>query len=557
MDAATPFPPPPHQVVGPLDQTLDASASSSRPALSGPNPVVRLVEQTGMELTRETRLLLRSRLRMAALVLSMGISVFILWRLIAGVTDLMPYPPGVSLIGQLLVVLVLASCAMPLCRTCELTNRTLRFQELAIFGAPALFFFVLQYFSLRACAVRDHTLPRFDAPWVMLMFIYAMFIPNTWRRAALVIGAMACGPILLTVVLWLSDRLCAVLIAQDWSALIITALIMLVSGVAAVVGVHTINVLRVEAFEARQFGQYKLGRLLGSGGMGEVYLAEHQLMKRPCAIKVIRPEKAGDPRTLARFEREVRASAKLSHWNSIDIFDYGRTDDGTFYYVMEYLPGMSLAELLSRYGPLPPERVIFLLRQTCDALAEAHGLGLIHRDIKPGNIFAAQRGGLYDVAKLLDFGMVKPLGEDRSAELTHDGSITGSPLYMSPEQAAGDVAPDARSDIYSLGVVAYQLLAGRPPFDGTQAIRILIAHASQAPVPLEQIAPDVPADLAHVVMRCLAKSPDDRYPSVTALAEALDRCEVPHPWSHTRAAQWWSEVENGRRTARCSLVETT
>ena len=146
--------------------------------------------------------------------------------------------------------------------------------------------------------------------------------------------------------------------------------------------------------------------------MGEVYLAEHQMMKRPCAIKLIRPNKARDPRALARFEREVRATAKLSHWNTVEIFDYGRTDDGTFYYVMEYLPGLSLSELVERHGPLPPERVIYLLEQTCDALRKAHAAGLVHRDIKPGNIFAAIRGGVYDVAKLLDFGLAKPIADD-------------------------------------------------------------------------------------------------------------------------------------------------
>jgi eukaryotic-like serine/threonine-protein kinase len=319
---------------------------------------------------------------------------------------------------------------------------------------------------------------------------------------------------------------------------------MTVSGVVAIVGVYTINALRIEAFEARQLGQYQLGRRLGGGGMGEVYLAEHQLMKRPCAIKLIRPEKAGDPRTLARFEREVRASAKLSHWNNIDIFDYGRAADGTFYYVMEYLPGMSLADLVERHGPVPPARVVFLLRQTCEALAEAHAMGLIHRDIKPANIFAAERGRIYDVAKLLDFGMVKPMDGPDEADLTHDGSITGSPLYMSPEQVTGDHEPDARTDIYSLGVVAYYLLSGRHPFEAVQPIKIMVAHAHQNPVPLSQLAPNVPADLEAIVMRCLAKNPADRFSSARDLAKALDSCEVASDWSHAHAAAWWAEIGN-------------
>ena len=253
--------------------------------------------------------------------------------------------------------------------------------------------------------------------------------------------------------------------------------------IAATIGAHTIGRLRREAFEARQLGQYRLGRPLGRGGMGEVYLAEHQLLKRPCAIKLIRPDKAGDPTVMARFEREVRSSAKLSHWNNIDIFDYGRTEDGTFYYVMEYLPGLSLFDLVTRHGPLPAGRVIYLLRQTCDALGEAHAMGLIHRDIKPANIFAAQRGRHYDVAKLLDFGLAKPVAtlDEESEQLTQAGSITGSPLYLSPEQAMGEVEPDARSDLYSLGAVGYFMLTGRPPFTYDKPMRLLIAHAREIP----------------------------------------------------------------------------
>src|SRR5262249_37677439 len=193
-------------------------------------------------------------------------------------------------------------------------------------------------------------------------------------------------------------------------------------------------------------GQYGLVEPLGKGGMGEVYLAEHRMLKRPCAVKLIRPEQAGDPHVLARFEREVQMTARLSHWNTVEIYDYGRAEDGTFFYVMEYLPGLSLDDLLQRYGPLPAERVIHILRQACQGLREAHSIGLIHRDIKPGNIFAAQRGGLFDVVKLLDFGLVKPVAEISAARLTQEGGISGTPLFMSPEQARGLNELDGRSD---------------------------------------------------------------------------------------------------------------
>src|SRR6185503_720564 len=218
-------------------------------------------------------------------------------------------------------------------------------------------------------------------------------------------------------------------------------------------------------------------------------------------------EKAGDPKVLARFEREVQATAKLSHWNTVDIYDYGRADDGTFYYVMEFLPGMNLSELVRRYGPMPPSRALHLARQACDGLQEAHDLGIMHRDIKPANIFAAVRGGVFDVAKILDFGLAKPLAEVAGAQLTQEGTITGSPYYMSPEQAIGDREPDARSDIYALGGVLYFLLTGRPPFDDENPMKVLIAHAHEPPPPPSQFIPDLPDDLELVVMRCLQKSP--------------------------------------------------
>jgi serine/threonine protein kinase len=290
----------------------------------------------------------------------------------------------------------------------------------------------------------------------------------------------------------------------------------------------------------KQVGQYRLLKRLGAGGMGMVYLAEHRMLKRLCAIKLIHPDRTGNPRAVARFEREVQSMAQLSHWNTVEIFDYGRTKDGTLFYVMEYLPGLSLEELLDRHGPLPPERIIHLLRQACQALHEAHQAGLIHRDIKPGNVFAAHRGGLYDVVKLLDFGLVKPVHENASSWLSQEGGISGTPLFMSPEQARGQTDVDARSDIYSLGAVAYALLTGRPPFDGASAMDVLIAHVRDE-VEWPSNFADVPADLEDVILRCLEKDPADRFQDVMSLEQALAECAAADQWTQWRASEWWRD----------------
>jgi eukaryotic-like serine/threonine-protein kinase len=197
--------------------------------------------------------------------------------------------------------------------------------------------------------------------------------------------------------------------------------------------------------------------------------------------------------------------------------------------------------LLERHGPLPAGRVVHLLRQTCHGLREAHALGLIHRDIKPGNVFVARRGGLYDVAKLLDFGLVKPVAELPAARLTLEGAISGTPLYMSPEQARGLDDLDGRSDIYSVGAVAYTLLTGHPPFERTNPLEVLIAHARDEVVPPSQLQPGVPADLERVVLRCLAKRPEDRFPDVDSLEQALAGCAAADRWTQADAARWWRE----------------
>jgi serine/threonine-protein kinase len=276
--------------------------------------------------------------------------------------------------------------------------------------------------------------------------------------------------------------------------------------------------------------------------MGEVYLAEHLLLRRPCAVKLIRPEQAGDPTNLQRFEREVQAMATLTHWNTVEIFDYGHADDGTFYYVMEYLPGRNLEQLVNRYGPLPPARAIHLLRQVCGALHEAHNVGLLHRDIKPSNVIACERGRIHDVAKLLDFGLVHAEGPDGlDVTLSQEGSIRGTPSYMSPEQAGGGLAIDPRTDIYSLGAVAYFLLTGRPPFVRETAMQTLAAHMHLTPAPPTALRPGLPDDLVAVVLRCLAKDPADRPPSAEALEEALASCRDAGGWTERDAQRWWRD----------------
>jgi serine/threonine-protein kinase len=511
-----------------------------------------VVSGSGPHLTTETQALLRLRLRAAALILLIGFGVFLVRHVIGVLTDEALSP---LLLGfHVLVVLVLGVLAVRLLRHRDASIKKLRIEELVIFGLPAAFFLMLQHRVTLEDGGRGVMPPPLPF-WLLLIFTYGMFIPNTWRRAALVIGTMALAPILLVAgMIRVYPQ-----VARDTTVLGITqlVLVLLIAAVAAVFGTHLINALRREVFEARQLGQYNLIRPLGAGAMGEVYLAEHRMLKRPCAIKLIHPERAGDPLVLARFEREVRMTARLSHWNTVEIFDYGRTDDGTFFYAMEFLPGLSLEDLLKRHGPLPAERVIHLLRQACQGLREAHQIGLIHRDIKPGNVFAAQRGGLYDVVKVLDFGLVKQVHENHSTRLSHDGGISGTPLYMSPEQARGLGELDARSDIYSLGAVGYALLTGRPPFDGKTPLDVMMAHVRDEVVPASQHQDGVPADLERVILRCLAKTPDDRFQDVDRLERALADCAGADQWTQRQAAAWWQDNEQAAPTPRWNSMEAT
>jgi serine/threonine protein kinase len=374
-----------------------------------------------------------------------------------------------------------------------------------------------------------------------------MLIPNTWRRAWPFVLAIAACPVACELAVFLMHpevfhlgRRLATL-----RRFVEGALQMATVSVLATYGVHLLNTMRVRAVAARQFNQYWLRESIGSGGMGEVHLAEHRLLNRPCPITVPRPARPDDRRALERFEREVRAMARLSHPNTVEIFDYGRTEDGTFYYVMEYLPGLSLEGLVDAVGPLASGRAIFFLRQACEALAEAHAAGMIHRDLKPGNLFATRRGGRHDFVKLLDFGLVMEVNG-------HVGGVAGTPAYMAPEQVLNDRPLDHRCDLYALGAVAYHLLTGRPPFEGESPTRVMNAQVRDPVVPPTRIRPDVGDDLERVVLRCLAKAPEDRFSDAEDLGNALAACTSAAGWDSRKAASWWAEFEPKSKAARSS-----
>jgi tRNA A-37 threonylcarbamoyl transferase component Bud32 len=316
---------------------------------------------------------------------------------------------------------------------------------------------------------------------------------------------------------------------------------------AAVAISHVVTRLGQQVSKEREMGSYRLGELLGRGGMGEVYRATHRMLARPAAIKLIRPEvlaeRSGESANLAitRFRREAEAAAELRSPHTVELYDFGVTDDGTLYFVMELLQGMDLETLVRREGPLPAKRVIHILRQVCESLEEAHANGLVHRDIKPANIHVGRVGLRQDFVKVLDFGLVKSVGSlDGDSMATAAGLTPGTPAYMAPEMAMGEKV-DGRADIYAVGCVAYYLLTGWLVFEGTGSFQVIAKHIQEAPVPPSQRTEMlIPAALERVVLACLAKKPEDRPQTAAELDRELAEIET-EPWSQEEAQRWWRQ----------------
>jgi serine/threonine protein kinase len=371
-----------------------------------------------------------------------------------------------------------------------------------------------------------------------MVFSRVFIVPSTGRRTAIVSG-LSYLPLLVAAAAL--TRNFPERVDLPPSAYLIAAFVFMAAAVVlAANGSRIIYGLRREVSEARQLGQYTLVEKIGEGAMGAVYLAHHAMLRRPCAIKLLPLDKLG-VESARRFEREVQHTSQLTHPNTVAIYDYGRSPDGVFYYAMEYLDGIDLETLVRRYGPQPAPRVVHILRQICGALEEAHEAGLTHRDVKPANVLLCRRGLQPDVAKVVDFGLVKAVSPDGTgAGDTAFRGIAGTPAYLAPEAVTDPALVGPHSDLYSLGAVAYYLLSGHRVFDGRSALDVCVQHATAVPVPPSQRTENpIPVGLEALIMACLAKEPADRPASARALGDALDGLGAA--WDESLAVAWWRD----------------
>jgi serine/threonine-protein kinase len=386
--------------------------------------------------------------------------------------------------------------------------------------------------------------PLHDISWLFLLIVlFPLVVPAPPAKA------LAAG--LVTASTWPLAFLVGASLGNPVPPTAVVALNVLENYIAvalALVPTRIIRNLASEVQKARQMGSYELTELLGQGGMGEVWRARHNMLARPAAIKLVRGHTIGlgagavHESVVRRFEREAQATAALHSAHTVELYDFGVTTDGTFYYVMEILDGLDLEQLVRRFGPVPPARAVHLLLQLCDSLADAHAVGLVHRDVKPANVYTCRKGLKYDFVKLLDFGLVKPAWRESvdDSSLTQEGSVPGTPAYLAPEVALGNVEVDGRADLYAVGCVAYWLLTGLRVFEAGTALQMAVQHAQATPVPpSRRSGRPLPPALEAVVMRCLEKDPATRPASADDLARCLSETGLEGGWTQEHARAWW------------------
>lgn len=381
----------------------------------------------------------------------------------------------------------------------------------------------------------------------IVALVWAVLVPTKWRRSLPTFFAIGISfPVVIAIGAWISPAAWAEWITAE--ALIVFASNYVFVLATSMLGLVLSHMVWSGQQKVRRLGSYKLEKLLGKGGMGEVWSAKHQLLSRQSAVKLILPEALGSDAdqqeiVLARFEREAQVTASLRSPHTIEVYDFGVSDTGAFYYVMEMLEGLDAETLVEKFGPIPAPRAVNLLLQVCDSLGEAHEEGLVHRDIKPSNIYVCRYGRAVDFVKVLDFGLVKPRNA-LSAQLTAENSISGTPAFMSPEQVLGDKLIDSRADLYALGCVAYWLITGRYVFEDTNVMKIMLGHVHNTPEPpSSKTETQIPRQLEEVVMACLEKDPSDRPKNADLLAEALSDSIPNKSWTPELSYQWWNKYQ--------------
>jgi serine/threonine-protein kinase len=452
--------------------------------------------------------------------------------------------------GAMIAVLAAAGAALALGQRHSMER--LRLLEVVVFVALTLFLAVRTYdLGIAALSSAGNSAAAWNAMllrFALLMVCYGIFVPNRMPRAVLGVLTIGTVPVLAAFAIRLRNpelrSAFDVAAGERWFE---TLLLLLTAAFVAAFAAFLTGNLFDFAYEQRRRMFYDLEEKVGSGGMGEVWRARHRTLSRPTALKLIREDRLTDTdpgeahRVLLRFEREAKATAALRSPHTIDVYDFGVTGDGHFFYAMEYLEGLDLQTLVEDYGPVPAERAVHLVLQACDSLAEAHDRGLTHRDIKPANLFLSNLGPSGDYIKILDFGLVQTeRPEELSERLTAEGVTAGTPAYMAPEMAiqAGDV--DHRSDIYALGGVAYWLLTGKYLFEAENGLAMIVEQVKTTPEPPSRRTElPIPAEIDRIVMRCLEKDPEDRYQSTRDLAADLAAVSLPESWTPARATHWW------------------